>query len=474
MNENVGNKDNKDKSIVKKNASKRIHNRPFRSSGGGGEINYGRLGRNKVNMGETRNPVVKMLKLANIDVKNGSVAEIEKCKNKEYAEMSIVGNYRHDINILKIHKQIVGWFRWMATEHCKELETKILEVKNGISKNQTVIQRKKSLSLIQKCKESIEKINKRVDYNNYKNKSMKYLIEYKNMGTIPEIISFENKIQDNKIISTEDKTVQTIRHKIINKYLDVVRRYVPVEIYREYEPLTLCTVCQAPIEEATEDVFGNLVCKCGYEEVTVKKTMYHKDKSRVSSSRNNYDDGENFRKALERFQGTQNNKPPIYLYEELDSYFISRNFPIGEEIQKLPLDQKGEKKGTSRNLMYDALSFTGNSGFYEDINLILHVYWGWELPDITHIKDIIMGEYELSQSVYEELPKERKSSLNSQFRLLKHLLRHKDSIKYDIRVQDFKIPSTRDIIEWHEQFWEKMCTVLRSRGHKDWINIPII
>jgi hypothetical protein len=125
------------------------------------------------------------------------------------------------------------------------------------------------------------------------------------------------------------------------------------------------------------------------------------------------------------------------------------------------LDEEGEKPGTSRTLMFKALKDTGNSHYYDHINLILHEMWCWKLPDITHLEDQIMDDYDKSQRVYEALPKDRKSSLNSQFRLFKHLRR----LGYPCKSRNFRIPTTHDILEFHENMWAKICEVL------DWENL---
>ena len=120
------------------------------------------------------------------------------------------------------------------------------------------------------------------------------------------------------------------------------------------------------------------------------------------------------------------------------------------------MDSEGRRGKTTKQLMYKALLETGNSGYYEDINLICHVYWGWLLPDIEHLEDRIMHDYDVTQRIYNEIPKDRRSSLNSQFRLYVHLLRYQKEISFPIRAKDFKIPTTRDILEWHYSIWSEI------------------
>lgn len=415
------------------------------------------------------NPVENILKLAKI-YKNESMGEIKKNKDIEYEDIKIEVNYKNDLNILKIHGKIVGWFNWRENMYCEKLK-KLVDCEKNRKDFQNIIQKKKSLKVLKKYEELLERISSGVEYREYLRRSKEYLDEYKKIGSLPEIISFENKIREETDLIIENSDDKIRRYNIITKYLDIVQEYVPVEFVRQVEIINGCSACGCSSEELTENAFGNIICnQCGTEEISIKKTPYQKDKTMICGIRNNYEDRENFKKAIKRFQGTQNNKPPKSLYSELDEYFKNKNFPIGDDVR---LNNTSDQN-TSRNLMYKALADTGNSEYYEDINLILHQYWGWELPDIAHIEENIMDDYDLTQTIYEELPKIRKSSLNSQFRLLKHLLRYKDKIIYEINVKDFKIPTTREIIEWHEETWTKICQILTLRGYPDWYNVPIL
>lgn len=87
--------------------------------------------------------------------------------------------------------------------------------------------------------------------------------------------------------------------------------------------------------------------------------------------------------------------------------------------------------------------------------------WGWALMDFSHLEDQVMDDYDTSQRVYEILPKDRKSSLNRQFRTYKHLRR----LGFPCRTSQFRIPTTHDILEFHNTMWSKICEVL------DWENL---
>jgi hypothetical protein len=163
-----------------------------------------------------------------------------------------------------------------------------------------------------------------------------------------------------------------------------------------------------------------------------------------------------------RYQGKQPNKPPEKLYEQLDEYFIKIGKQTGEEIRKLSTTSEGKKKGTSRQLMYEALGETNNSAYYDDINLIMNIYWGWDLPDISDIEEKIMEDYINTQQVYNAIPnKDRNASLNIQFRLFVHL----KALDYPCSKEEFKIQTSRDSLEFHQDMWMIMCEKTGLKFH---------
>ena len=161
--------------------------------------------------------------------------------------------------------------------------------------------------------------------------------------------------------------------------------------------------------------------------------------------KNNYEDRENFLKALKRFQGKQVNKVPSSVMDKLDDYFRRYNLPLSDEVKCRPLDSHGKREGTTLDMLLKALSEVGCSSYYEDVNLIGHIYWGWALPDLAHLEESIMEDYDKSQRIFEEIKDERKSSLNTQYRLYRHLERQ----GFPCSKNDFKMVTTREILEYY-------------------------
>jgi len=387
----------------------------------------------------------------------------------------IEGKYNYDYNIINIHNHIIDMFRRRKDKDLADLVDELADMKDQLDRPLTMGERKKIVKDMDVIKQTITDIEDDRSEKEYRRKSEACLREYQKMGPISTVISFTKKDTVEGIVSSEDPVNQIKRYKLIGDYLMIARKYIRIEIYRDRGVIDKCVGCGESVDNAVTDEYGINVCTvCGIEEVGMVRSPFHRDKVRVSNSRNNYEDRENFLKVLNRYQGRQTDKPPAKVYEDLELYFCRTGVISSEIVRQLPVDKYGQKEGTSRALMYKALCETGNSKYYDDINLICHNLWGWKLRDISHICDRIMADYDLTQGVYDAMPKQRKSTLNSQFRLLQHLLRYQHLLNYPIRKQDFKIPTTSNIIEWHIGTWKKIITTLKEWGYTDWEYIPIM
>jgi hypothetical protein len=284
--------------------------------------------------------------------------------------------------------------------------------------------------------------------NKYLSLTKNILERYNQIGPKKKVISFNNNKQSKK----EDLLHIKYRKLLIEKYIDLFQRFHNIHIIYNYSLKTTCQVCNLDLSKyILED--GLVICpRCSTEKTMMIHTSIVSEVKYVNS-KDGYEDRENFWKALQRFQGKQNNHIPDRLYKELDEYFRSFGLPIGDEICRMELTKKGTRGNTSRGMMFKALSETNNSVFYEDVNLICHLYWGWLLPDISANEEQIMNDYDMTQEVFKKIPKDRRSSLNAQYRLWQHL-----RIRgYKYPFEDFKIVKTPDILVEHDRIMKIMC-----------------
>lgn len=377
----------------------------------------------------------------------------------------ITAVYQDDFNILEVHEIILRKLIREKTHKLYDLRKKrdleLLKTKNP----QTVVERKSSLAIITQLEKEIDKLTTDFYINSYHQRVHTLISTYRDLGMIPKVVSFKST-KNIPSFPEESQTNKNLRHLVISKYLEIARDYIQINVIREFPAETKCKGCDSSINNIIIDESGLQYCPvCRIETEIIAQTPFYRDTNRVNTSlRNNYEDRDNFSKAIKRYQGKQPNRLPHSLPSILDDYFTSYGLPTGEEVKKLPLDSRGRRGKTNKEMMYKALYDTGYASYYEDVNLICHLYWGWSLPDISHLEDAIIEDYDRSQRVYEFIKKDRKSCLNTQYRLFRHLqLRG-----YDCHLDDFKIVKTREILEYHEDTWKKICE------HLNWTFIEII
>ena len=396
----------------------------------------------------------------------------------EYTDIlpdKVEGSYKYDFNIIDIHNLILKRFHHQKEYDIKNLENILKEEERKINHKQNMVERKASLRVINSIRDKMEDIFTDKSFKEYLCKISPLIDNYSLMGSISKIVSFaKNKRNDDSDEEMpEDIQTQHERQQLILDFIEIARKYIQIDLIREVKEGNNCPTCGTKFDDSmcSMDDNGISVCSvCGIERISVIRSRFYQDNARTNNSGNNYEDRANFKKGLMRYQGKQPDKPPPELYRTLDNYFIenmvpkididgdgTRRFVTPEEIRAMPINMEGEKRGTNRSLMFKALKDTGNSDFYDHINVILNEVWGWSLHDISHLEDLVMEDYDVSQRIYETLPKDRKSSLNSQFRIFKQLRRRGHYCK----AKDFRIPTTHDILEFHNTMWSKMCEVLQ-------------
>lgn len=368
----------------------------------------------------------------------------------------VVGTYTDDFNILEVDDLIQRRFNYNRRIKVEELNRHLTIEMRNLERLQTIVEKKTTLSSINRLNAEITNITSETDCLQYQKDVSSLLDIYRSLGTKTKVISF--KTQSDKIErSPEGFHVQAdaeLRHLVISRYLEIARQYIKIDVIREIPYDNTCPGCGIDFREVIMDDDNGTQCcpNCGIEKYNLTRTSSQSESTKPSSGRNGYDDRDNFLKALRRYEGKQPNRLPENLISILDTHFASYRLPTSDEIKKLSLNDRGIRGDTTRELMYKALYDTKNVAFYEDINLICHLYWGWALPDISHLEDQILEDYDKTQRIYESLPKSRKSNLNIQYRLFKHL----EMRGHRCSIDDFKIVKTRDILEYHDSVWKQM------------------
>lgn len=289
----------------------------------------------------------------------------------------------------------------------------------------------------------------------YEQESKPYIAEYNQRESYSKGIGIGKK-SSNK---ADEKTT-----KIVDSYLDMARIYdFNIKIYRAKVFKNVCPVCEFNMEGYACDEKGTRLCpECDVEHqdpnYNNSDIAFNLDNSNNSTYNlpNEYNDIENFTRALQSFQGKQCKERPTDLMSQLDIFF-SKNNPIlhSSSVKNFPYDIYGFKINTSVSLMCSALSKTGNENLYEDVYSIGRDYWEWKLTDLSKVEHLVIADYQKTQQHYNtiKVQRKRKISLCRQWRLFKHLQMR--GILCCITM--FKVMKMQDSKEEHEEMWKLMC-----------------
>lgn len=281
--------------------------------------------------------------------------------------------------------------------------------------------------------------------------------EYTNISKQPQIITFGATITKKESLTKEQ--IER-RHNIIDEYLKIAKKYVDIDIRRQFPINNLCPVCDYSMEDVYVDDNGLLCCpECGFEKMTYSNTSSFSGNSTNSGggSKKDYEDRKNFLAALMKYQCKQLTRfPQIELFKTLDEYFRRKGIITRDEIKEQTLNENGTRGITTRNMLLTALHDTGYADYYVDCSLIGQLYWDWKPPDVSHLEDIIMELYDITQTAFHSLKGlDRESSINLQFRLYKLLM----LVGHKCQPSDFKLIRTAEILENLETIWKQICEI---------------
>ena len=264
-----------------------------------------------------------------------------------------------------------------------------------------------------------------------------------------DVSSFAPYLDQSKALLSVYTETQNI--SVLQRYIDLCSELIDIEFIRNYNTVLRCKGCNLEISSDDELDDSTYTCpECSCINHFLKPHTYNRTANLICD-----EDINNFMKVLDKFEGKTDIYPPEELYQELDVYFMSVGMEKGQYYRDFPLNKKGTKDNTSKKKLWMALEVTGNNKFYDEINFIAHVYWGWSLPDITLYRDQMVNDYIKTQAVWSRIKHKynRTASLGTQFRLYVHL----KAIGYECDRDDFKIQDMVESLRLHNEAWKTMC-----------------
>jgi len=214
-----------------------------------------------------------------------------------------------------------------------------------------------------------------------------------------------------------------------------------------------CLLCEND-NEAFSIYDNHFVCeKCGLVSDNTHNHISYKDIDRVNiSSKYTYDRRTHFRDCINQFQGKQNAYIDPKVYLDLIEQFVLHDLipPNYKELPKL----ESFSEITKEHIMI-FLKETGHSKHYEDIVLIHTTITGKPAPNISHLENVLLQDFDILTEIYDKKYKNnssRKNFINTQYVLYQLLRRH----KYPCKKEDFNILKTVDRKYYHDT----ICTEL--------------
>lgn len=317
-----------------------------------------------------------------------------------------------------------------------------------------------SKTVVQDIKQKLETCERKPDnrFYFYLLRAIPILDNYCSLKKIQNKIHFVNKASTPDTEAGGDSTQQM--DEIVREYISVVESYFPEE-YRtsEWESTGVgttvarvhcnkirCALCNN--DQDTFSIFDNhFVCeKCGFVSTTTHTNISYKDIDRVNiSSKYTYDRRTHFRDCINQFQGKQNASIDSKVYEDIIQQLVLHGLVV-ENYKELPKSEAFKDISKEQILLF--LKETGHSKHYEDVVLIHHQITEKPAPDISHLENDLLRDFDMLTDLYDKKYKnsERKNFINTQYVLFQLLRRH----KFPCKKEDFNILKTIDRKYYHD------------------------
>ena len=299
-----------------------------------------------------------------------------------------------------------------------------------------------------------------------------YLVS--SVSIIDEFIETKKNIQKISFFKMNNSTSNQNKKKIqdiIDKYIQLVDYYFPGKYnnywtlendkYQKRKKIHISSIKECPTCNGDNEQFviadNHIVCSfCGTVISTTNDNLISfRDIERINiGSKYTYDRKTHFRECIKRFQGKQNVNIPPKLFDDIIQQIISYQL-IPKNFDNF--EKKEVFKNVKREHIQMILKDLGYSKYYEDIVYIYHKITGHEIPDITHLENNLINDFDLLLECYDATFKtERKNFINNQY-VLYQLLR---KYKYNCRKEDFQFLKTNDRKYYHDvvcqQLFEKL------------------
>jgi hypothetical protein len=366
----------------------------------------------------------------------------------------------NNIDILSIHSQIIQKFQEkegdLVNTHLRLFHLKSLpkqHISNSVNK--------KLILQEQELEHEIRDTENKSSYHYYLLEAIPILDQYKKLKKEK---TFRFNFLDNTMECTKELD------EIIQKYMRLIRPLVsfisldvPVQdgsVSKKASEVSVPSSCpECNSEHPFLSIDNNPTCsECGIVVSHTHNSISFKDINRVNIyNKYTYDRRTHFRDTINQFQGKQNAVIDPSLYTELIKRLVSYHLiPDDWEVllHTIPREKVFEKVDKQHIMIF--LKDMKQSKYYEDINLIYHQITHKPIPDISHLENTLMNDFDMLIDQYDKTIKSnqtsRKNFINTQYVLYQLLKRH----KFPCRQDDFSMLKTIDRKYYHDEVCRKL------------------
>jgi len=393
-------------------------------------------------------------------LKKLSKSEMNTAKDGEIkvTDARITCTFYNKLNLIELNHIILEYLSEKSKQSRFNLEDKRNNILEANSRPQSILDFRCNQKKMLQIDEEISKIDDNI--NSYTKETKELIEEYAKYFSQTTMFDIN--------IKNETPEVKLFRHNLINEFTYHAKKYVDLIVEKEKLVLNCCSGCSASLDNVQEDINGYVICpQCFVEQDNICNQTYQDEEHNgvVIVKDSSYQNKENFMLIILEFQGIEDFNMPSDLISKLDRYFTSIGGITHEQAYKLPMNPDGTRQGTSRVDMMTALEKTKFQRLYRNCRLICKIYWGWTLPNIMHLYDLLIEDYVASEKAFQQIKDDddtRKSCLNAHFRAWKLLNRRGFTCLYT----DFKPIETEEILRYHEKKWAAICTMLKWQNCK--------
>lgn len=347
-----------------------------------------------------------------------------------------------------------------------KLEAKYNTLCKSESTHNVLAKKQQLYDLIQEKKQQIKRITENEDEKNYFLNVIDILQDYykcvneeaNNETANEEEFDLEQLVKKNTT-DTNNK-----RYELFGNFLDITEGGIHKPEKRKNKSVIMyCTVCPIldpeikPNEQKMLCIDGKVVCpKCGHTELIVVETdKITAKETQADTSAFQYKRIHHFKEWLAQIQGKETTKVPMDVYKRIIEECSKRRINKVEELDRDTLGKIMRKLRLSE--------------YYSHLSHIHSKITG--KPPLTlprHIEDKMCQLFKEIQKPYQLFkPATRKIFLNYQYIFIKFA----ELLELDDLKSHFYLLKNDDILEEHDEIWEKICNHL---GKKDpfWVFIP--